>query len=427
MTNRRFDTTARLALFALLAGLLAGCSADETPARPETVRATLSLRTEAGDRLTKAVDDESAINSLDVYILNGTTVEQHLTEDDFTDGKVTVELTAGTKTIRAVANAGNSYEETALANTAVDALGTWLGTTATAMPMSTTSDTTWNVSTTQTEYEVRLNRMVAKMNVKVVDERGNKDQAVSSITIDDLLAGTTNLYRSRYGTVVLPTNVTATDWPWENLTFNTTTAEATHEDFYLHENTGTFPVTVKLGDNTERTGSFTATIPRNHIFPLVIHITDYSLSFKVTYQLAAIGTLPVSKKSPNTYNVELPEGCTYEIEVKANKNMDNTTWNNASWTWGDPENGNASITVNQTDWPDGTTVSNTAPTFTFTGKVSAQHVSGTCDIPVTLTDNGKTINFTIKMSTRALSDNELNKTTTKSVHPASPRQIDIDL
>lgn len=420
MTNRRFDTTARLALFALLAGLLAGCSADETPARPETVRATLSLRTEAGDRLTKAVDDESTINSLDVYILNGTTVEQHLTEDDFTDGKVTVELAAGTKTIRAVANAGNPYGETALANTVVNALGTWLDTTATTMPMSTTSDTTWNVSTTQTEYEVRLNRMVAKMNVKVVDERGNKDQTVSSVTIDGLLAGTTNLYRSGYGTVVLPDQVATNNWMLSNA------PAADGETFYLHENTGTFPVTVKLGDNTERTGSFTATIPRNHIFPLVIHITDYSLSFKVTYQLAAIGTLPVSKESPNKYNVELPEGCTYEVEVTAQNNS-GTGWNNASWTWDTPGTGNASITVNQTDWPDGTTVSNTAPTFTFTGKVSAQHVSGTCDIPVTLTDNGKTINFTIKMSTRALSDNELNGVTTKSVHPASPRQIDIDL
>lgn len=422
MTNRRFNTTARLALFALLAGLLAGCSADETPARPETVRATLSLRTEAGDRLTKAVDDESAVNTLDVYILNGTTVEQHLTKDDFTNGKATVKLTTGAKTIRAVANAGNPYGETAPANTAVNAFDTWLGTTATAMPMSTTSDTTWNVSTTQTEYEVRLNRMVAKMHVKVVDERGNKDQTVSSVTIGNLMAGTTNLYRSGYGTVVLPDQVATNNWTLPN-------APATDgETFYLHENKGTFPVTVKLRDNTERIGSFTATIPRNHIFPLVIHLTDYSLSFKVTYQLAAIGTLPVSKGPSNTYNIELPEGCTYEVEVKANKNMDNTTWNNASWTWGDPENGNASITVNQTnDWPNNTTPSDQAPTFTFTGKVSAQHVSGTCDIPVTLKDDGKTINFTIKMSTRALSDDELNGVTTKSVHPASPRQIDIDL
>ena len=291
------------------------------------------------------------------------------------------------------------------------------------MPMSTTLDTTWNVSTTQTEYEVRLNRMVAKMNVKVVDERGNKDQTVSSVTINGLLAGTTNLYRSGYGTVVLPDQVATNNW---TLTY----APATEgETFYLHENTDTFPVTVTLENNTERTGSFTATIPRNHIFPLVIHLTDYSLSFNVTYQLATIGTLPVSKGPSNTYNIELPEGCTYEVAVTANKNMDNTTWNNASWTWGTPVNGNASITVNQTDdWPNGTTHSEQAPNFTFTGKVSAQHVSGTCDIPVTLKDEGKTINFTIKMSTRVLSDDELkNGVTTKSVHPANPRQIDIDL
>lgn len=421
MTNRRFDTTALLALFALLAGLLAGCSADESPARPETVTATLSLRTETGDRLTKAVNDESAVNTLDVYILDGTTVEQHLTQTDFTDGKAVVELTTGRKTICAVANAGNPYGSTAPENEAADALNNWLGKDATAIPMSTTLDTTWTVTSTQTEYEVRLNRMVAKMNVKVMDERGNQTPAVSSVTIDGLLAEMTNLYRKGYGVVALPDPVEKGDWTLSN-------APATDgETFYLHENTGTFPVTVKLGENTERTGSFTVTIPRNHIFPLVIHLTDYSLSFKVTYQLAAIGTLPVSKISPNTYNVELPEGCTYTVEVTAQNNS-GANWSNASWTWGTPVNGNASITVNQTAWPDGTAISDAAPTFTFTGAISAQHVSGTCDIPVTLTDNGKTINFTIKMSTLALGDEELmSGVTTKSVYQANFHQIDIDL
>ncbi len=305
--KRQFSIYGALAAIALFWGMLTGCEADDTPGGSpsgEVVPVTISLQMDAVDQLTKAVD-EDAINTLDVYIYNGSTVEKHLTKDNFGDDlRAETTLSEGPKTIYAIANAG-SYGETAPDNAAVNAIEQWLGADATAIPMSSQLNTTWKVSKDVKEYTVEINRMVAKMNVKIVDERADQTtNTVSAVTISDLMIGTTNLYREGYGKVSLPTNVATSDWKWEDLTFSN--FEANSGDFYLHENSGTFPVSVKVGNDT-RKGSFTKTIPRNHIFPLVIHLTDYSLDIDVEYQLAAIGTLPVTKKL-NTYSFELPEG-----------------------------------------------------------------------------------------------------------------------
>lgn len=299
--NRRFYRNILRSALVLFAGLLAGCEADDRPGGEEAVPVTIRLALPDDGLATRAVDEE-AINTLDVYIVNDNNgVDAHLTKTDFNaDMEATVDLYPGTKHIYAVANAGNPYENTAPANAAVNAF-TWLTDEATAIPMSTTADTTWTVINSQT-HEVRLNRMVAKMNVKVIDERDDQAETISSVTISDLMAKTTNLYRKGYGVISLPTDVTASEWEWKNFTFENT--EAKSGDFYLHENSGTFPLSVKVGNDT-REGSFTATIPRNHIFPLVIHITDYSLEVKVTYQLAAIGTAPVEKEQ-NGYSFTLP-------------------------------------------------------------------------------------------------------------------------
>ena len=172
--KRQFSIYGALAAIALFWGMLTGCEADDTPggsSSGEVVPVTISLQMDAVDQLTKAVD-EDAINTLDVYIYNGSTVEKHLTETDFGDDlRAETTLSEGQKTIYAIANAGNPYEETAPANTAVNAIGQWLGADATAIPMSSQLNTTWTVSKAVKEYTVEINRMVAKMNVKIVDER----------------------------------------------------------------------------------------------------------------------------------------------------------------------------------------------------------------------------------------------------------------
>lgn len=197
--KRQFSIYGALAAFTLFWGMLTGCEADDTPggsSSGEVVPVTISLQMDAVDQLTKAVN-EDAINTLDVYIYNGSTVEKHLTETDFGDDlRAETELTVGQKTIRAVANAGVNY------TSSFDAY-TWI-TTHDEMPMSTTKDTTWMVRSSQPKYEVRLNRMVAKMNVKIVDERADKAEEVGDITIAKLLLAQTPLYRSEYGVVASP-------------------------------------------------------------------------------------------------------------------------------------------------------------------------------------------------------------------------------
>lgn len=402
--KRQFSIYGALAAFTLFWGMLTGCEADDTPggsSSGEVVPVTISLQMDEVDQLTKAVN-ESAINTLDVYIVQGNQTI-HLTESDFdhTSWKSTstVELVDGqTYQIYAIANAENPYEETAPANTAVNAFN-WLDVQPDAyMPMSTTKDTTWKVSSTQSKYKVRLNRMVAKMNVKIVDERNTKTD-ITSVTISDLMVGTTNLYREGYGEVSLPGDVTKSAWSSSAIQ---SVLGNDGEYFYLHENSGTFPISVTVG-TASRTGNLEANIPRNHIFPLVIHIADYSLTIEVKYSLAAIGTLPVTKEL-NTYSFALPEGCTFDVKITPKKGEGN--WENASWTVGELEGSNSSIVLDE-NWKTTSNVNINNP-YEFSGMVSAIHPGDSykCRIPISLTDGGKEYNFTIEMSTRPLKDND---------------------
>ena len=421
--KRQFSIYGALAAFILFLGVLTGCEADDTPggsSSGEVVPVTISLQMDEVDQLTKAVN-ESAINTLDVYIYNGSTVEKHLTKDNFGDDlQAETTLSEGQKTIYAIANAGDSYEETAPANTAVNAFS-WLDVQSDAyMPMSTTEDTTWTVSSSQSEYKVRLNRMVAKMNVKIVDERADKADDVSSVTISDLMIGTTNLYREGYGEVSLPDNVTKSAWSPSNIQ---SVLSDDGETFYLHENSGIFPISVTVGTDA-RTATLEAKIPRNHIFPLVIHIADYSLTIEAKYSLAAIGTLPVTK-TLNTYSFALPEGCTFDVTIKPQKGKGE--WNNASWTIGAPVNTNTSIVLDNS-WTENTeAIENNGNifSFSFSGKVSAIHPGDyKCTIPISLTDGGKEYNFTIEMSTRPLKDGDSTKSYSVS---AETEAVHIDL
>ena len=419
--KRQFSIYGALAAIALFWGMLTGCEADDTPggsSSGEVVPVTISLQMDEVDQLTKAVD-EDAINTLDVYIYNGSTVEKHLTKDNFGDDlRAETTLSEGPKTIYAIANAG-SYGEIVPDNTAVNAIGQWLGADATAIPMSSQLNTTWTVSKDVKEYTVEINRMVAKMNVKIMDERTNPTNTVSSVTISDLIVDKTNLYRSVKGKVILPTGVATSDWEWNDLTF--LNLEANSGDFYLHENSGTFPISVTVG-TASRTGNLEANIPRNHIFPLVIHIADYSLTIEVKYSLAAIGTLPVTK-TLNTYSFALPEGCTFDVKITPKKGEGN--WENASWTVGVPENTNTSIVLDD-PWTEAINNTSIAESYTFSGKVSAIHPGDSykCTIPISLTDGGKEYNFTIEMSTRPLKDGDSTKSYSVS---AETEAVHIDL
>ena len=401
--KRQFSIYGALAAFTLFWGMLTGCEADDTPggsSSGEVVPVTISLQMDEVDQLTKAVD-EDAINTLDVYIYNGSTVEKHLTETDFGDDlRAETTLSEGQKTIYAIANAGNPYGETAPANTDVNAIGQWLGADATAIPMSSQLNTTWTVSKAVKEYTVEINRMVAKMNVKIVDERADQTNVVGNITIENLMLPQTPLYRSAYGVVASLGEGNA----WSGAGMND------NEYFYLHENSGTFPISVTVGTDS-RTGNLEAKIPRNHIFPLVIHLTDYSLDIDVEYQLAAIGTLPVTKNL-NTYSFELPEGCTYKVTVTPDKKTGENWATDAKWTWTVPTNfGTGNLKVNPINgvapsWPNSTEIDGTDDAFSFSGSVVSVPTDEEYKIPIVLKDGEVTMNFDLVIKTRPLKDGD---------------------
>ena len=178
------------------------------------------------------------------------------------------------------------------------------------------------------------------------------------------------------------------------------------EYFYLHENSGTFPISVTVGTDV-RTGNLEANIPRNHIFPLVIHLTDYSLNIDVEYQLAAIGTLPVTKNL-NTYSFELPEGCTYKVTVKPVKKTGENWATDANWTWTVPTNfGSGNLKVDQTpSWPNNAEIDGTDDAVSFSGSVVSVPTVEEYKIPIVLKDGEVTMNFDLVIKTRPLKDDD---------------------
>lgn len=335
--------TALLPLLALL-----GCETNETPGAEsqETVPVTIRLGLEKDGLSTRADDDdahhadeldeernEEVINSLAIYILHNGSLLHTLTWDDYensTDKVRTVNLPIGDNQVYAIANLPTESDELELEaiqdNPSVDAISE-ITEEHPFIPMS--ADTTWNVQTTQTTYTVNLIRMVAKMHVTIIDEResaiqtrANEGETDHSLTIESLLPHETNLFREAHGVVKLPDGINFANWNWDPITYEWhNDAQHAHSGhFYLHESKpgeeDVFNLTLN-DEEKERTGSFSAHIYRNHLFPLVIHLTDYALSIDAEYEYAPIGVYPIKEtlSEYSAYELEIPEGSS-NIEIK---------------------------------------------------------------------------------------------------------------
>ena len=373
--------------------ILAACSTDDAPGSgtdaelvPVTIRLDVEnsgVQTRAEEGSAEIITDDSEIHTLDVSIISNGTEELHLTKDDFIDNVAEVELSAGEKTIRAVANAGDNPASPLDATALISAEN--------GIPMSTTQDTTWNVTASQSEYEVRLNRMVGQIEVTLNDERkGENLKAISSVTISGL-PETTNLYRAGYGKITLPTNVNMDgSWEWTNI------SGTTQKSFYLHETNQGGTVTVKVG-NDERTGNFSTPIPRNYILPLIVHITDFSLAISGTYTYAPIGVQPIEAKIvPNGYRVSLPEGSsdiTLTIKLKNNTSGENEITSGVSWNCELPTEADIYFDAN----PSGENSS-----LVLTADAIPALSGDNWVIPITATYNKKDYQFSLTIAVEAL-------------------------
>ena len=421
-----------LALLPLLS--LLGCEADDMPdsQQGERVPVTIRLGVEGSGLATRVADDvhhttaleeeaESAINSLDIFILdgNGNLEKQLDLSTDFNSdasNTATVELTTGFKTVYAVANYPEEDEEEK--DITLENLGNNIAVNAIQkitdehqfIPMS--ASTTWNVTSSDT-YEVNLIRMVAKMSVTILDKRENqletRAEEKHSLTISDFLPDKTNLLRESHGQVTLPENVEPNEWSWSEIEYITTedaegsVPTANFGNFYLHETTGTFDISLQIeGEEKARSTSLQKSIPRNHYFPLIVHITDYSLDISGTYELAPIGVTPISADiTADGYDIQLPEGASnIEIEVKLKENGQEVTNNNVTWTY--PEDDESPFTY---------LVSNGVLSIT----AQAIPAIPTGEFTLTATYNGREIPF--ELSFRELGDTEWTRSASPEASP----------
>ena len=91
--------------------------------------------------------------------------------------------------------------------------------------------------------------------------------------------------------------------------------------FYVNEKKNDTPFSIQLtaGNKNYSATTKTTVIPRNSILPLNLTISESDLNLVVTAYIAPIGGYPVKVYTSNdlkqaaTYNVTLPEGCTFQV------------------------------------------------------------------------------------------------------------------
>ena len=423
------------ALLPLLA--LLGCEANEMPGAenqetvPVTIRLGLEkdgLSTRADDvHHTDALDEDESIHSLDIYILNedGEVEAQLDLATDFSNNantSATVQLTTGKKRVYAIANLPKASEEFELediqANQSVDAINE-VTDEHQFVPMS--ADTTWHIESSQPTYTVNLIRMLAKMDVTIIDhrEKGQETRASGNhkLTIKKLLPHETNLFRKAHGAIEFPDGIDFADWTWDEINYNDTEnnkPKAHYDHFYLHESkpneVEAFNLTLHDGEK-ERKGSFHTELYRNHYFPLIIHLTDYALAFSGSYELAPIGVEPFEIKiTADGYTVELPEGCS-NVDMKITLKYEGTEVT-PTGNWTVTEGGDL----------DELKVSTENGLSITCDKLTALPI-GTKTLHLTTTYDGKDLEFDVTIKVRELGNTEW----TKSVNVSPEQPIIIEL
>lgn len=360
--------------------------------------------------------DDKVGNDLVVYIMGRDNYT--LTYEDFTyeetAHRYVAELPLYRGTYQAYAFANHTGLSLTLpgdiANTpAVDAIS--LVSEDNGIPMS--GEAEWEVNGAG-EYEVELVRMVGRMDITITDERGedSEDGNVESVEISNLLPARTNLLRAGFGEVTLPASVTdLATWTWPSFALDDEKKAET--SFYLHETEAQeYHLTVSFDEGDNRDVSLARNmIPRNHYFPLYIHIRDYALVLTIQTEVPPIGGIATPNKEQGSYDIQLPEGCTFSIEAQFKKN--GQIVNEArSWSY---ELGN---TTDNRILFEQTSGSANATSITLSGKATAQsfgeEIVNTMHITVVDPENGKEIPFELNFYIRALSDNENSTTTTRS-------------
>ena len=177
-----------------------------------------------------------------------------------------------------------------------------------------------DLTTNGQNVEISLVRLVSKVQASIRNRQG------SEVTISKITMGTFHQNVSLFedGTLTDAGTVTYED------TYETPIKVAADMEnvvalpvFYINETekTDTQPFTISLTiDREEMSGQTqTTSIPRNHVLPLALRLSNVDLELDITAQVAPIGGYPVQvtladPSLTDNYHINLPEGCTFEIK-----------------------------------------------------------------------------------------------------------------
>ncbi len=200
------------------------------------------------------------------------------------------------------------------------------------IPMSAKQDVTVDASTRS--ISIGLDRLVSKIRINVTPNT----VGVKSLTFGGCANG-----------VKLFADGTASSIAYDvKKTMNFTDPQSTVADFYVNatEDKG-HPFSVELTTNEHSGTTYTATttrdeLPRNSIFPLTLQLNQYGLDLKAQCWVSPIGSLPVEVTvgfQPDTYEVDVPEGCQFAFTVNSVKKTDGSgNVTNVSSEWTIPDN-----------------------------------------------------------------------------------------
>ena len=194
------------------------------------------------------------------------------------------------------------------------------------IPMSARQDIT--VTPATRSLSIGLDRLVSKVRISI----DPKTVGAESVTLSGCAAGVSLLPGSTAG-VAYDASVTRNFAEAKN---------GVLPDFYVNatEQAG-HPYTVRLTTNEHSGTTYVAEterseLPRNSIFPLTLLLNQYGLELTAQCWVSPIGHVPVPVKvslDPDTYEVEVPEGCQFAFTVNSVQTSDGTVVATPSSKW----------------------------------------------------------------------------------------------
>ena len=178
-----------------------------------------------------------------------------------------------------------------------------------------------DLTTNGQNVEIALVRLVSKVQASIRNRQGNE------VTISKITMGTfhQNVFLFEGGTVADAGTMTYVNEYETPITVANMEEATALPVFYINETVKTddLPFTISLTINGEEMSGQTQTIsiPRNHVLPLTLSLSNVDLELNITAQIAPIGGYPVQvtladPSLTDNYHINLPEGCTFEITGK---------------------------------------------------------------------------------------------------------------